>query len=160
MPEVAVAVAATDVVLPAPRAGAFRALHAAPFRWYFAQQVASASGTFLQQTAVGWLVLASTGSSASLGMVLAAGGLPPLVLGPWGGAVADRFVDLRPLLLITQTVFALLAALLWVAVALGCANVALIIAITAAGGLVQVVDSRARQAFIGSLVTPATCPAR
>ena len=76
-----------------------------------------------------------------------------------GGAVADRFVDLRPLLLITQTVF----WLCWqrccgLLVALGCANVALIIAITAAGGLVQVVDSPARQAFVGSLVTPVDLP--
>src|SRR5580658_3567037 len=78
------------------RGGTFRALHSKPFRIYFAGQVVSASGTFLQQTAVGWLVLKLTGSASSLGLVLAAGGLPPLLLGPWGGVVADRF-DLRKL---------------------------------------------------------------
>jgi hypothetical protein len=43
--------------------------------------VVSASGTFLQQTAIGWLVLQLTGSATSLGVVLAAGDLPSLILG-------------------------------------------------------------------------------
>jgi hypothetical protein len=64
------------------RAGSFRALHSRPFRLYFIGQVASASGTFLQQTAMGWLVLKLTGNAASLGLVLAVGGVPSLLLGP------------------------------------------------------------------------------
>ena len=89
-------------------AGTFRALHSKPFRLYFAGQVASASGTFLQQTAMGWLVLKLTGNAASLGLVLAAGGVPSLLFGPWGGTIADR-VDLRRLLIGTQLAFGLLA---------------------------------------------------
>jgi hypothetical protein len=46
-----------------PRRSTFRALHSKPFRLYFAGQVASASGTFLQQTAMGWLVLKLTGNA-------------------------------------------------------------------------------------------------
>lgn len=42
------------------RHGSFRALRSRPFRRYFAGQIASASGTFLQQTAIGWLVLKLT----------------------------------------------------------------------------------------------------
>jgi MFS family permease len=99
-----------DTTVRPPRANALRALHSVPFRWYFAGQVASASGTFVQQTAVAWLVLQLTGSAAALGLVLAAGGLPALILGPWGGSVADRF-DLRRLLIVTQTAFGALAAL-------------------------------------------------
>lgn len=74
----------------------FRALRSRPFRLYFGGQVVSASGTFLQQTAIGWLVLVRTGSPRDLGLVLAAGGISSLLFGPWGGAVADR-VDLRKL---------------------------------------------------------------
>jgi Transmembrane secretion effector len=85
---------------------------------YFAGQVASASGTFLQTTAIGWLVLQLTGSASALGLVLAAGGLPSLLLGPWGGSIIDR-VDLRKLLIGTQTVFGLLAAGLWIVAATG-----------------------------------------
>jgi predicted MFS family arabinose efflux permease len=85
-----------DPVRTAGKRGTFRALGSRPFRLYFAGQVASASGTFVQQTAIGWLVLRLTGSAAELGLVLAAGGVPSLLFGPWGGTIADR-VDLRKL---------------------------------------------------------------
>jgi MFS family permease len=136
------------------RKGSFRALKSRPFRRFFAGQVVSASGTFLQQTAIGWLILQLTGSATSLGLVLAAGGLPSLVLGPWGGAIADR-VDLRKLLIATQTIFGVLAALLWVLALQGSATVAVIVTINIVGGFVQIVDSPARQAFISRLVAPA-----
>src|SRR5580698_9052709 len=97
----------------APKGGSsFRALRSKPFRLYFGGQVVSASGSFLQQTAIGWLVLELTGSPRDLGLVLAVGGIPSLLFGPWGGAVADR-VNLRSLLIGTQTAYGVLAALLW-----------------------------------------------
>jgi MFS family permease len=136
------------------RGGSARALHSQPFRLYFAGQVASASGTFLQQTAIGWLVLQLTHSAADLGLVLAAGGVPSLLLGPWGGSIADR-VDLRKLLIATQIAFALLAALLWAVAAAGAASVGLIVAVNVASGFVSIADSPARQAFVSRLVPPA-----
>ncbi|HEY6493583.1 MAG TPA: MFS transporter, partial [Trebonia sp.] len=117
----------------AARRGSFRALHSRPFRLYFAGQVASASGTFLQQTAIGWLVLKLTGSAAELGLVLAVGGVPSLLFGPWGGTIADR-VDLRRLLIGTQLAFGLLAGLLWALAVAGKASVPVIVAISVAGG--------------------------
>lgn len=36
---------------------------------------------------MGWLVLKLTGNAASLGLVLAAGGVPQLLFGPWGGSI-------------------------------------------------------------------------
>src|SRR5580658_4704512 len=136
-----------------PGKGSFRALKSRPFRRFFAGQVVSASGTFLQQTAIGWLVLQLTGSATTLGLVLAAGGLPSLLLGPWGGSIADR-VDLRKLLMVTQTIFGVLAGLLWVLAAEGSAGVGLIVVINVIGGFVQIVDSPARQALVGQLVEP------
>ena len=132
---------------------AFRALQSRPFRLYFTGQVISASGTFLQQTAIGWLVLKLTGSASSLGLVLAAGGIPYLLLGPWGGTISDRF-DRRQLLLATQTAYGTLAAVLWALAIAGSATVVLIVTINVLSGLVQVVDSPARQAFVSQLVTP------
>ena len=131
----------------------FRALRSQPFRLYFMGQVVSASGSFLQQTAIGWLVLELTGSPSDLGLVLAAGGIPSLLFGPWGGAVADR-VDLRKLLIVTQTVYCLLAALLWVLALTGNAGVAALVAVGVAGGVVQIADSPARQALVSRLVPP------
>jgi hypothetical protein len=59
------------------------------------------SGSFVQQTAIGWFVLELTGSPGDLGLALAAGGIPSQLLGPCGAAVADP-VDLRKLLMVTQ----------------------------------------------------------
>jgi MFS family permease len=138
---------------PKAQGGSFRALHSRPFRLYFAGQVASASGTFLQQTAIGWLVFRITGSASSLGLVLAAGGVPSLLLGPWGGSIADRF-DLRKLLIVTQIFFAALAALLWALALAGSATVAVIVIVNVTSGVVSIVDSPARQAFVSRLVAP------
>ena len=135
------------------RRGTFRALRSRPFRLYFAGQVASASGTFGQQTAIGWLVLRLTGLAAELGLVLAAGGVPSLLFGPWGGTIADR-VGLRGLLIVTQTAYGALAAALWALAVAGQASVAAIVAISVAGGVVGIVDSPARQAFVSSVVMP------
>jgi len=85
--------------------------------------------------------------------VLAAGGLPSLILGPWGGAVVDR-VDLRKLLIVTQAIFGVLAAVLWILAVEKLATVAVIVTINVLGGFVQIVDSPARQAFISRLVSP------
>jgi MFS family permease len=143
-----------DIPPPSVRKGSFRALRSRPFRRYFGGQVVSASGTFLQQTAIGWLVFKITGSASSLGIVLAAGGLPSLLLGPWGGVIADRF-DLRRLLLVTQSTFCVLAAALWIFAAAGSASVLVIVTINVIGGFVQIADSPARQAFVSRLVPPA-----
>src|SRR3984885_9447630 len=115
--------------------GSFRAPRSRPFRLFFAGQVVPASGTFVQQTAIGWLVLRITGSAAELGLVLAVGGVPSLLLGPWGGTIVDR-VNLRKLLIVTQTAYCALAGLLWALAAAGKASVAVIIAISVVGGVV------------------------
>ena len=107
----------------------------------------------MQQTAIGWLVLRLTGSAAELGLVLAVGGVPSLLFGPWGGTVADR-VNLRRLLIGTQTAYGVLAGVLWALAVAGKASVAAIVAISVADGVVQIVDSPARQAFVGFLVMP------
>jgi MFS family permease len=144
-----------EIASPSPpaRRSAFRALRSRPFRIYFLGQVVSASGTFLQQTAIAWLVYRITGSPASLGLVLAASGVPSLLFGPWGGSIADRF-DLRKLLIATNALFGVLAAALWVAGAIGAASVGLVVSIGVLGGVVQIVDSPAKQAFISALVVP------
>src|SRR5580704_16966954 len=133
MPE-AGPVPGSETATKAKGGSSFRALRSRPFRLYFGGQVVSASGTFLQQTAIGWLVLELTGSPSDLGLVLAAGGMPSLLFGPWGGAVADR-VDLRKLLIVTQTAYCLLAALLWALALTGRASVAALVAIGVASGV-------------------------
>jgi MFS family permease len=107
----------------------------------------------VQQTAIGWLVLRLTGSAAELGLVLAVGGVPSLLFGPWGGTIADR-INLRRLLIGTQAAYGVLAGVLWALAVAGKASVAAIVTISVANGVVQIVDSPSRQAFVGSLVMP------
>jgi predicted MFS family arabinose efflux permease len=135
------------------RRSSFRALRSKPFSIFFAGQAISASGTFVQQTAIGWLVLKLTGSASDLGLVLAAGGIPNLLLGPWGGTVADR-VNIRKLLIVTETTYGVLAAALWLVALEGNATVPAIVVISVLSGFVQIVDSPARQAFVSQLVKP------
>ena len=60
------------------------------FRLYFGGQAVSRIGTWMQMIAQSWLVLTLTGSSVLLGVVVALQALPVLLLGPYGGVVADR----------------------------------------------------------------------
>ena len=75
------------------------------------------------------------------------------VVRPLGGAVADR-VELRKLLIVTQTFYCLLAALLWALALADAASVATLVAVGVAGGVVQIADSPARQALVSRLVPP------
>ena len=53
-----------------------------------------AVGTWMQMAAQSWLVLTLTGSATTLGLIVALQTLPILLLGPYGGVIADR-VDKR-----------------------------------------------------------------
>ena len=61
------------------------------YRLYFIGQAISMSGTWIQTIAQDWLVLQLTHSGTQLGIVSAFQFLPVLIIGPWGGVIADRF---------------------------------------------------------------------
>jgi MFS family permease len=79
--------------------------------------------------------------------------LPILLLGVWGGSVADR-VDRRRLIIAAQVAQALLAVVLGVLALTGLVEVWMVYALALALGFVTVFDSPARQAFISELVQP------
>src|SRR5882724_8213110 len=87
------------------------------FRIYFAAQIGSNVGTWIQITAERWLVLRLTDSGLALGITNALQFGPLVFFGLYGGVVADRF-DRRRLLLATQSALALLAAAIGLLVAL------------------------------------------
>ena len=68
----------------------FRSLRVRNFRLFFVGQIISQTGTWMQMIAIGLLVLAITDSGVAVGLVTAAQFLPILVLGAWGGVLADR----------------------------------------------------------------------
>ena len=67
-------------------------------------------GTWMETVAVGILVTTSTGQAGWAGIVAAAGFLPNALVGPFGGALADR-LPRRRLLLTTTTVQTILAGI-------------------------------------------------
>jgi len=69
------------------------------YRRYFTGQAISMVGTWMQIVAQSWLVLQLSGSATALGLVTSIQTLPVLLLGTYGGVIADRF-DKRKLLIL------------------------------------------------------------
>src|SRR5437763_12050928 len=69
---------------------ALRALRHRNFQLFFAGQLISLVGTWMQTVAQSWLVYRLTGSALLLGTVGFASQIPVFLLAPFGGAVADR----------------------------------------------------------------------
>ena len=91
------------------RVTTFAAFRHRNYRLFFVGQLISMMGTWMQQTAIGWLIYQLTGSKLLLGTVQAIGGLPTFFLSTVGGAVADRFPK-RAVLVLTQSVMMLAGA--------------------------------------------------
>lgn len=121
------------------------------FRLFFFGQLISLSGTWMQTTAQQWLVYRITDSQLSLGVVTFAAFLPVLLLSLFMGVIVDRFPR-RPLLLLTQTWFMLLAVVLAVITALGIVEYWHIILLSFLLGIANALDMPARQAFFVDMV--------
>jgi len=121
------------------------------FRMYFIGQAISLSGTWMQTIGQSWLVLQITGSGTALGLVTALQFLPILVLGPWGGVIADRFSK-RTILYCTQSASGVLALVLGVLVATGWVRLWMVGVLAACLGLVNTVDNPTRQTFVLEMV--------
>ena len=110
-------------------------------------------GGWMQTMAEAWLVLTLTNNGAAVGATFAFRFLPVAVFGLWGGTIADRF-DRRHLLIITQSLAAVLAIGLWLIVWQGQVAVWMVYALGVSLGFVIVVDEPARHAFVEEMVGP------
>jgi predicted MFS family arabinose efflux permease len=131
----------------------FRSLGVRNFRLFFFGQVVSASGTWMQRVGQAWLVFQLTNSGVILGITAALQNLPTLLVGPWGGLIADR-VNKRRLLLITQTSAGVLALLLGVLTATGWVRLWMVLVLALALGCIDALDRPARSTFIVEMVGP------
>jgi MFS family permease len=98
------------------RSPTFAALEHPDFRRYYMGQAISLIGTWLQGAAVRWLVFDQTHSEFMLGVIEVASLMPGLLVGLFAGALADRVVPLRMIVLMElgQMILAfLLAAVVW-----------------------------------------------
>ena len=121
------------------------------YRRYFAGQVVSLSGNWMQMVAEIWLVLSLTGSGLAVGMTTALQFLPILLFGAWGGLLADRFSK-RRLLMLTQALMAIPALALFTVTAAGVVTPLMVFALVFVRGTVNSVDNPTRQSFAIEMV--------
>lgn len=131
----------------------FASLSVRNYRVFFFGMLVSATGTWMQSVAQGWLVLQLTGSGTLVGLVTAAQFVPMLLGGVWGGVIADRF-DKRHTLFASQALLAFAAALLAVVTITDIVEVWMVFACALLTGCATVVDNPTRQAFVSELVGP------
>ena len=129
----------------------FSSLAVPNYRRYFAGQVVSISGNWMQIVAEMWLVVQLTGSGAAVGITAGLQFLPVLLFAAWGGVLADRF-DKRTLLTITQLCMVLPALALWGLTAGGHIELWMVFALVLARGSVTAIDNPARQSFVTEMV--------
>jgi MFS family permease len=131
----------------------FSSLYIRNYRLYYIGQIISTSGTFMQSIAQAWLVLQLTNSGTALGIATALQYVPILVLGPYGGVIADRFSK-RKILYFTQSLSGILALVLGVLVATSLVKLWMVYTLAFCLGLVTVFDNPTRQTLYMELVGP------
>jgi MFS family permease len=130
---------------------AFTALKYPNYRLWFWSQMFSLFGTWMESTALMFLVYKLTGSPAYLGLVGFASGAPSWFFMLYAGVIADR-VSRRALIIVTQTAMMLLA---FVIAALAFLNVVQpwhILVIAMLLGVANAFEAPARQAFVLEMV--------
>jgi MFS family permease len=132
----------------------FRALRHRNYRLFFAGQLISLIGTWMDQVAESWLVYRLTGSALMLGTVAFSSQIPVFLLAPIGGALADR-LDRRKILICTQSSMMLLTFMLaWLTLSHR-VHIWQVVTLAALTGVVNAIDLPARQAFVVDMVSRA-----
>src|SRR6201981_2519081 len=128
-----------------------RAMRHRNFRLFFAGQLISLIGTWMQNVAQAWLVYRLTGSSVLLGAVSFAGQIPVFLMAPVGGIVADR-KNRQWVVIATQTASLVLAFILAGLTLTHRVQVGHVIFVASLLGVVNAFDIPGRQAFLVDMV--------
>lgn len=139
------------------RSGPFAALHYRDFRLFWIGLFISNIGTWMQMTAISWLLYDLTNSPLQLGLNGVFRAIPAIALGLFGGTMADRY-DRKRLMLITQVTSMWLAFSLAVLAQTELIQVWHIYGLTVVSAVVGTLDGPARQAIYPSLVPRAVLP--
>ncbi len=129
----------------------FRAFRNRNYTLFFAGQSISQIGTWMQRTAVSWVVYSLTHSAFMLGLAIFAQQFPSFVLSLPGGVVADRY-SRRNILLVTQTASMIQAVLLAVLILTKHYVIWEILALSVVLGIINAFDVPARQPMVHEMV--------
>ena len=121
------------------------------YRLFFAGQLTSLIGTWMMTVAQSWLVLQLTGDPLMLGLVAAVQFGPVLVLGLFGGVIADALPKRRTLV-VTQAVAMVLGLIMSALVLTNTVAVWHVLVIAFLLGCRNAIDMPVRQAFSVDLV--------
>ena len=131
----------------------FNSLEVPNYRRFFVGQLISLSGTWMQTVAAIWVVLGLTGSGVAVGLTTALQFLPMLLIGAWGGLLADRFPK-RRLLMTTQALMMVPAIGLFAVTATGVVTPWMVYLAVFAFGSLNAIDNPTRQSFVIEMVGP------
>ena len=129
----------------------FRSLKYRNFKLFFYGQSISLIGTWMQKTAVSWLVYRLTGSALLLGLVGFVSLIPSLILSPYAGSLIDRHNRYK-ILLITQIVSMAQAAALAAIIFFKYYNIPCIIFLSLLQGVINAFDVTCRQSLMVDMV--------
>jgi MFS family permease len=121
------------------------------YRLFWYGQLVSLVGTWVQTVAEAWLVLTLTNDPLALGLVSVARFVPVLVLGLFGGVIADNLPK-RKTLIGTQFAQMILAFCLTTIVVTGVVQVWMVMALAFLLGCANAIDMPTRQSFVVEMV--------
>lgn len=121
------------------------------FTVFWTGALLSNTGSWMQNITVPYVVYELTRSAGWVGFAAFMQLMPNVVVGPLAGAIADRFPR-RRVLIVTQSLQAVVAVLLWAVWAAGLATPGVIVALVALTGLIAGLNIPSWQAFVSELV--------
>ncbi len=140
------------------RTRTFRSLgHHRNYRIFFAGQLVSLAGSWMQNIAIAWLVLELSGSPLAVGALMFWRFVPFTIFGLLAGVVADR-VDTRRLVMATQGSALLVSIALAVVTLTDTATLPLVYVLAALGGVCLAFDAPGRQSLTYQMVGPRELP--
>jgi MFS family permease len=129
----------------------FRSLKYRNFKLFFYGQSISLVGTWMQKTAVSWLVYRLTGSALLLGLVGFVSLIPSLILSPYAGSLVDRHNRYK-ILLITQVISMIQAGALAALIYFQYYNISIIVILSLIQGIINAFDVTCRQSLMVEMV--------
>jgi MFS family permease len=130
---------------------AFRSLRTRNYRLFWFGNLVSLAGTWMQDVAIGWLVLSITNSPVALGLTMAIRFLPSLLFSLYGGVLADRLRK-RPAMIYCEAGQLVVALMLAVFTSTDLITVGIIYGLAAVRGMIDAVEGPMRQTFVPEMV--------
>lgn len=129
----------------------FKALKSKNFKLFFYGQSVSVIGTWLQKTAVSWMVYSITGSVFLLGLTTFLSMIPSLFLAPLAGSIIGRY-DRHKAMILLQSLAMFQAGALALLLYLKIYNINFILALSLFQGIINSFDMTCRQTMMIDIV--------